>query len=181
MKNTLKLFTALVLTLIFLNGCKKESPAVPDAIDPIITLRISGGGINKTFTSEETLPAGQFNFAPETKYNFTITMSDTGGLRLLRFRLSKGGVLNLVVTAVPTCVDYSNTVDTGFAYTETNENNPYKSYLITGEFNTPFSQGDDFPVNFTLEGRDFTPNRTNLYISGSVNSNPPGGYGWVVI
>ena len=180
MKNTLKLFAALFISILILNGCKKESAATPDAIDPVITLRITGGGSNKLFTSEETLPTGQFNFKPETKYNFTMTMADSGGLKLLRFRLSKGDIQNLIVNTSPVCVDYSTTLEHGYAYTETDETNPYKSYLITGEFNTPFVQSADLSLNFAIEGRDFTPNRTNLYINGNLTDNPAGGYGWVI-
>ena len=180
MKKIIKQIILLALVVAFLSSCKKESPATTDTITPVITLQISGGGFSKTFNSDEILQMGEILYKPQTKYNYTIVMSDTGGLQTLRFRISSMGATNLTVNSTPLCTEYTSpSGDHAYQYNETNMSNPYKSYVISGDFVTPFVQASNEPLNFTLEGRDFRPNRTNLYINGDVTDNPAGGYGWV--
>ena len=118
---------------------------------------------------------------PFTKYNYSIVISDTAGLKLSNFKLSKYTdypYTDFEVNFSPSFVASTTTFNHVYTYTG-DISDPYKSLLITGSFVTSVIQGADIPISFLIEARDYTPNRTNLAIDGNLTDSPAGGYGWV--
>lgn len=179
-KTTISLAGIFTLLVLFFSSCEKEGAPTIDAINPVMQLTLNGGGFNKTFSSEEDYSLGQLNLKSNTRYNFTLSISDTGGVRRLQLRLPIQytiSSLNSTPMAVDTLAGLKHYITTTVPQTATNF---YKSFLITGSFITPDAANTDWGLDIYAEGSDYRPNRVSVGISCLVTNNPPMGYGWIM-
>jgi hypothetical protein len=145
-----------------------------------MSLRLQGGGMSKTFESTEDYSLGQYNMKPNTKYTFTLALSDTGGVRNLELRLPSLFSAMTVNSSLTACE--RETTNTKY-YTigsprDTTVN--FKSYIMTGYFATPDASNTSYALGIFALGRDFRPNQSTLSINFDTSNNPEGGYGWVL-
>ncbi|GEM_PF-2560774 len=180
MKSLIKIATLLLAVATLATSCKKETPLTIDNVAPKITLKLSGGGTEHTFETQGTgmSPEGEFFFRENTKYNFTITLSDTSGLGQLRFRITESGAVNdFEITGSPAATEIANPDEHEYSII-TERTNPYQSFLMTGSFVTGTELGDS-DIELSIVGRDYLPNTSNLFVNGFVYAQPPiGGFGW---
>jgi hypothetical protein len=163
-----------------ISSCKKEGIPNVDTIPPNMTLQISGGGFNKTFVSTEDYSLGQLNMKPLTKYRFTLTISDTGGVKSLELRLPTL-FSAMTVNGVPMVAERTTSTTKYYTInTPQDTSEYYKSYLMTGEFVTPDAANTSYALGLLALGRDFKPNLTSLSINLDISDIPVGGYGWVL-
>jgi hypothetical protein len=178
-KTTFSIAGIFTLLIFLLSSCEKEGTPSIDAINPVMQLTLNGGGFNKTFSSEEDYSLGQLNLKSSTKYNFTLSISDTGGVKRLQLRLPREFTLSGLSStpmAVDTLAGLKQYVTINVPQTATTF---YKSFLITGSFTTPDAANTDWGLDIYAEGSDYRPNRVSLGISCLVTNNPPMGYGWI--
>jgi len=159
-------------------GCKKDSPVTLDSIPPTLEVRISGGGFNKTFTNSEDYSLGTLNLKSNTKYTVSCVLADTGGVRLVQITLPKL-LTPQNITGAPTDTVYNTARDFSYRITK-DESDPYKSFLLSGNFVTPDAANGSFNFSLSSYGKDFRNNRSNVLFNCSVDNNPVGGFGWVL-
>lgn len=170
------LFTAFI-GLFSIVGCKKDGHVTLDTIPPALTVTINGGGASKTFYHTEDYSLGTFNLKSNTKYRITCALTDTGGVKMVQMTLPKL-LTSQSITGAPTDTVYSTTRDFSYRITK-DETDPYKSFLLAGEFVTPDAANGSISFTISTVGRDFRENRSTISIPTSVDDNPVGGYGWV--
>lgn len=172
-----------IITLVgisTLTSCKKEGAATIDNIPPTMSLRLQGGGMSKTFESTEDYSLGQYNMKPNTKYTFTLVLSDTGGVRNLELRLPTL-FSAMTVNSSPTASERETTNTKYYTISSPRDTTVYfKSYLMTGDFVTPDASNTSYSLGIFAIGRDFRPNQSTLSINCDISNNPAGGYGWVL-
>ncbi|MBL7799133.1 MAG: hypothetical protein JNL95_00290 [Chitinophagales bacterium] len=177
MKITLKLISVFAVVLLILNGCKKDGPVTLDSIPPTLTITISGGGYTKTFNQIDYYWSGSLNLKPNTKYNVTCALADSGGVKPLQLVLPKF-LISQLITGVPNDTVLETPRD--FTYkVSTDENIPYRSSLLTGSFVTPDAGNTSYYSAIGAVGSDFNYNRAQIIFNVSVENNPVGGFGWV--
>lgn len=181
MKNLLKILSLTAVLILIFVGCKKETAVTIDSVAPKITFRIQGIGNDNSFEAvgRDMSPNGEYIFKPNTKYSFTVSITDTSGLGQLIFKISKNGaVQDFILNGAPIAVE--TVLPSDYQYTiSTLSSDPYKSFLMSGSFTTGVA-GSGPDIRFSMQGRDFRPNQTNLYINGSLHGTPPTGvYGWI--
>ena len=181
MKKSIQYLAFTIVFALLLMACKKETTFTIDSVAPKITFRIQGNGNDNSFDAigRDMSPNGEYIFKPNTQYNFTVAISDTSGMGQLVFKISKNGaVQNFELNGSPTMEETIIPLD--YQYTiRTSSSDPYSSFFMSGSFTTGVS-GSGPDIRFSMEGRDFRPNQTNLYINGTLHGTPPTGvYGWI--
>lgn len=172
--------TAIVIILLqCMTGCKKNSTATLDTIKPKLQLTLTGGGMNKTFYSDSSYTYGQLNLKPNTKYNFVISASDTGGLKLLQFYASKDYDFGTVIST-PAHTNVVSGIQRIFTINNNNPSAPYTSFILYGDLTT-FNVGasEDVGESIELLTRDYNNNTAGISIQSLISQSPPFGYGWV--
>ncbi len=172
--------TAIIIILLqCMTGCQKNSPATLDSIKPKLQLTLTGGGLNKTFYSDSSYTYGQLNLKPNTKYNFTITASDTGGLKLLQFYMSSEHNFG-TINSTPAHTNIVSGIQRVFTINNNNPSDPYTSFILYGDFTT-FNVGasEDVAEYPELLTRDYNNNTAGISLQSLISQSPPFGYGWV--
>ena len=172
---------AFAIMLVFsMVACKKEGPVVRDSVKPHSTLQISGGGFSKTFDSDSDYTYGQLNLKPNTKYNFSLAASDTGGLRLLELQMPNDLVFG-TITSVTAYTERTSGLSKIFSVTGT-ASDPYTSFIISGSFTTQnVQQGEDLGYSIYTGARDYGNLVGAISVSCLVSYSPPYDYGWISI
>lgn len=180
MKNLLKILSLVVLYSIIFISCKKETSLTIDTVAPKVTFRIQGNGNDNSFEAigRDSSPNGEYVFKPNTRYTFTVSITDTSGMGQLIFKMTKGAVIQeFTLNGAPAATEVENLDDYQYSII-TASTDPYKSFLMSGNFLTGTS-GDGELIRFSIQGRDYRPNQTNLYLNGSLYAQPPAGiFGW---
>ena len=174
-------FSICILSLIlFLFSCRKETALTTDRVAPKVTFRIQGSGNDNTFeaTGAGMSPNGEYIFKENTRYNFTVSISDTSGLGQLIVRVTKGShISDFSLTGAPEATEVASTTEHHYSII-TERTNPYKSFLMTGNFLTSGS-GFGQDIRFSIVGRDYLPNQTTINMNGTLHGNSPTGvFGW---
>lgn len=78
-------FLCLICMNLALAGCKTTIPAT-DTIPPEFTFQIRGDGFSHTFDQDTDFADIQLNLRNNTPYNFTLTGSDEGGVKQIRWQ-----------------------------------------------------------------------------------------------
>ncbi len=166
-----------IVAMASLSSCKKDGPVTIDTIPPTLTITINGGGTSKTFYHTEDYSLGTFNLKSNTKYIITCALTDTGGVKMVQITLPKL-LTSQSITGAPTDTVYNTTRDFSYRISK-DETDPYKSFLLSGEFVSPDAANGSMSFTISSYGRDFRENRSTISIPTSVDNNPVGGYGWV--
>ena len=165
------------MAFIFFSGCKKDTPVTTDTIPPSMSLTISGGGTSKTFTDAGDYSTGIFNLKPSTKYTITSSVADSGGVQSLRLTLAKL-LISQNITGAPANTVTETSFDRNYSIAGS-ASDPYKSFLLSGNFVTPDAANGSFSFTISSNGRDYRPNLSTVLVNVNVEDNPVGGYGWV--
>lgn len=180
MNRILRISVALSLICSFFVACKKETPLTTDRVPPKVTFRIQGNGNDNTFEASGTgmSPVGEYIFKENTRYQFTVTISDTSGLGQLIFKMTKGDVVSdFTLNGAPAATEIASTSEYHYSII-TEPSNPYTSYVMTGSFLTG-GNGSGQDIRFSITGRDYLPNHTNINLNGTLYANAPTGiFGW---
>ena len=178
MKKSIFIYVVAVsLALFSMEGCKKDTPITVDAIPPALTVTISGGGASKTFYHTVDYSLGAFNLKSNTKYSITCALTDTGGVKLVQITLPKL-LVSQNISGIPSDTVYSTSRDFSYRITKT-ESDPYRSFLLSGDFVTPDAANGSLNFSISAVGRDFRENRSTISFPTSVDNNPVGGFGCV--
>ena len=153
---------AFAIMLVFsMIACKKEGPVVRDSVKPDYTY-------------------GQLNLKPNTKYNFSLAASDTGGLRLLELQMPNDLVFG-TITSVTAYTERTSGLSKIFSVTGT-ASDPYTSFIISGSFTTQnVQQGEDIGYSIYSGARDYGNLVGAISVSCLVSYSPPYDYGWISI
>lgn len=162
------------LLALALGGCRTMIPAT-DGTPPRLELTITGPGIGRqTMTNPPRAQwsgsggAQLFDLAPRSRYNFTLTVSDSGGVSRAHLRMPATFTVSELSPAAVT-----NDVDALVRRLTLvgNRDDPRTGLVIAGTLETPTSGGLSF--DFQAEGADFggtagTPNQANLNVTSYV-------------
>lgn len=170
-----------VIMLVFsMIACKKETPVTVDNIKPKMQLQITGYAVNKTFYSDSTdyYSTGSLYLKPDLSYDFTLTITDTGGVNWLQMQ-SDTNVFNIQnFASIPTPATYTIVSDISTYKILGDRANPYKSYIMTGNIKVRSNAQSTDPYVLQCIGNDYTPNIVGLNIPFIITNQPPNGYGW---
>lgn len=177
MKTTI--IIAITMASLLAIGCRKDGNATLDSIKPKVQLQLIGGGMNTTFYSDSNYTSGQLNLKPNTKYNFIITASDTGGLKSLQFVTSVDFDFGTVVSS-PSHTVTSDIINKTHRIFQPDATMPYTSFILSGDFTTfPVGSSESFGIEFYITTLDFRNNQGNISLQTALSQTPPGGFGWV--
>lgn len=180
MKKSITIFAIFVLLPTLFFSCRKDTALTTDRVPPKVTFRIQGGGSDNTFeaTGAGMSPNGSYYFKENTRYNFTVTITDTSGLGQLIFKMTKSdAVADFALNGAPAATEVANITDYQYSII-TERTDPYKSFLMTGNFLTS-SSGFGQDIRFSIVGRDYLPNQTTINLNGELHGNAPSGiFGW---
>lgn len=180
-----KLFLVSLVLVLFLTGCKKETPIVSDNIAPEIIFTISTTGWSHTFKSTDVVGGiWELRLKPDTYYNYTILVSDSvSGLNDLSYIITRGtgGYWRLRCIGTPEA-PRENVTPTSFIYSINSQ--LYKSYYMKGSFMTGGNANNSRLFNITITSSDQSDpsNASQLSIPVTIPFETPGlEYGWVNI
>lgn len=180
MKKTIQLTVCFAFISLLFFSCRKETALTTDRVAPKVTFRIQGGGNDNTFeaTGAGMSPNGEYIFKENTRYNFTVTISDTSGLGQLIVRVTKGvHVTDFSLSGAPAATEVASTSEHHYSIIA-ERTDPYKSFVMTGNFLTGNS-GTGQDIRFSIVGRDYLPNQTTINMNGTLHGNSPTGvFGW---
>jgi hypothetical protein len=181
MKNSLikMLYCSAIITLST-TACRKDTALTTDRVPPKVTFKISGAGNNNSFEASGAgmSPSGEYVFKENTRYTFTVSISDTSGLGQLIFKMTKGAqIREFTLTGAPEATEVASTTDYHYSIIA-ERTDPYKSFVMTGNFLTGNSAtGQD--IRFSIVGRDYLPNQTTINLNGTLHTQSPTGvFGW---
>ena len=181
MKKLLKLFSFIAFIALSNTACRKDTALTTDRVPPKVTFKINGAGNNNSFeaTGAGMSPNGEYIFKENTRYTFTVSISDTSGLGQLVFKMTKGAqIREFTLTGAPEATEVANPTDYQYSII-TDRSNPYTSFLMSGNFLTG-SEFDGQEIRFSIIGRDYLPNQTTINLNGTLHANAPTGvFGWI--
>lgn len=155
-----RLFCSLLIMSGFvLQSCETEIP-VTDSIPPAFSFRITGDGLNHTFTQADDFSRFQLNLKTGVSYNFIYTGSDAGGLKTMRLQFP----FDYLVIESPIESPWTS-VNSGLSQIVSwrgDPLNPITGSVITGTFRTE-TVNSGIDIKFSLEdygGRSATVNST---------------------
>ncbi len=153
----------LLFLAVNLASCATRIPET-DSTPPEITFKIEGDGFNRTFTDSENLENLQVNLYNTSRFRFTLTGSDQGGLKLLEFTYPKDFVE--ITTELPEGWEtVSGTITDTFVW-RGNSASPKTGTILTGFFEV--RGNTSFTFDFSAEdfgGRSGSSNRTDMRIT----------------
>ena len=153
----------LLFLAVNLASCATRIPET-DSTPPEITFKIEGDGFNRTFTDSENLENLQVNLNNTSRFRFTLTGSDQGGLQILGFTFPKDYVQ--ITTELPEGWEtISGTITDTFVW-RGNSSSPTTGTILTGFFEVSGITS----FTFDLSAEDFggsarTSNRTAMRIN----------------
>lgn len=174
-------FIILCVIALLALSCKKETAVTTDNINPILKCRIYGNGVDKTFYSDSTIlyGSGHLYLDPNTVYNFTVSVVDTGGVSFLQISTDTMAfrTQNLIPAPAPL---YDTFIPPSTYYYSIigNANNPYISFLLTGKLAPKSSANPAITYYLNCKGSDYTPNTVSINIPCIIDAQSPFGYGW---
>lgn len=158
----LLLFLCLSFVSLTFTNCSVTIPAT-DTTKPNIELRINGPGVNSTMKNPPTESwaaesgAQLFNLTPGVEYNFSLIVSDSGGVK--RAAIYFPDITNFSSIAPSTVTERNVGISTVLTNTGS-RSNPLSGLTITGKFVIP-NANTSFNIN--VEADDFGG------VSGSIN------------
>ncbi len=180
MKKAIQMTVCFTVLSLLVFSCRKDTALTTDRVPPKVTLRIQGNGNDNSFEANGAgmSPNGEYIYKENTRYNFTVTITDTSGLGQLIFKLDKSAAISeFTLNGAPAATDNSDDNEYSYAIIA-QRTDPYKSFVMTGNFLTG-SNASSAPARISVVGRDYLPNQTTINLNGSVHANPPAGtFGW---
>ncbi len=141
----------IALVTFGIQSCETEIP-ITDTIDPAFSFQIKGDGFDETFNQDTDFSRIQLNLRDNTRYDFTLTGTDSGGVALIQWQADTGGniIFETPVDRPWTSIDISPL--SRMIEWRGNRNDPYTGSIITGSFRA--NGGNVYPV-FRFFVRDF--------------------------
>ena len=174
MKQTILLLSIASAILL---SCETEIPEV-DTTPPRIELFITGPGVDQQLSNPPqavwTGPSGRvFDLQPNAVYNFSLIVSDQGGVSRAHLRFAN----DLIIEEVsPSGTTVTSEGISHILSLRGDASNPLTGLAISGRFRTPNRNNLFFP--FLSEGDDFggaarRPNRQFMRVDAAVNTSAP--------
>ncbi len=130
MKILLK-YTLIALISYSITSCETDVPDT-DMIAPTFSLKITGDGLDRTFTQDDNFANLQLNLRAGASYNFILAGVDAGGVRQIQFQYSP--ISTPINTPIPSPWTESNNGFTSVIRFNGDRTNAITAQVLSGTF-----------------------------------------------
>lgn len=149
MKKTI--YFLLGFLLITAQSCETDIPVIDD-VPPTFTFRITGDGFEHTFNQDSDFTNIQLNLKHDAEYDFILSGSDNGGVKLIQWQLPGDDFIEFDSTvSSPWTVTNISSINKIIKW-EGNSNNPLTGNILAGTFE---SNGENISISFRFLISDF--------------------------
>ena len=151
MKTFLK-YTFIALISYTITSCDTDVPET-DTIAPTFSLKITGDGLDRTFTHDDNFGNLQLNLRAGASYDFMLAGVDAGGVKQIQFQYSP--ISTPINTPIPSPWTESNNGFTSVIRFNGDRNNAITAQVLSGTFTATLGSESIIADIFYIRVEDF--------------------------